>query len=46
MGLRHTFSNREILLLKQEGIECCPSAENGVNNKNSDLFKLKRIFCV
>tara|TARA_Y100000389_G_scaffold3743_1_gene3590 strand:- start:24785 stop:25693 length:909 start_codon:yes stop_codon:yes gene_type:complete len=45
-GLSHTFSNREILLLKQKGIECCPSAENGVNNKNSDLFKLKRIFCV
>ena len=45
-GLRHTYSNREILLLKQNGIICCPSAENGVNNKNSDLFKLKRISCV
>jgi peptidoglycan/xylan/chitin deacetylase (PgdA/CDA1 family) len=45
-GLRHTFSNREILLLKQEGIECCPSAESGVNTKNSNLFKLKRIFCI
>jgi peptidoglycan/xylan/chitin deacetylase (PgdA/CDA1 family) len=45
-GLRHTFSNREILLLKQKGIKCCPSAESGINNKNSNLFKLKRIFCI
>jgi peptidoglycan/xylan/chitin deacetylase (PgdA/CDA1 family) len=45
-GLRHTFSNREILLLKKEGIKCCPSAESGINTKNSNLFKLKRIFCI
>ena len=45
-GLSHTFSNREIILLKKRGVQCSPSAEHGINNKNSNLFKLKRIFCV
>jgi len=45
-GLKHTFSKREISLLKAKGVKCCPSAESGINYKNADLFKLKRIFCV
>ncbi len=43
-GLKHTFGKREIKLLKNKGIMMCPSAEFGFNNKNSNLFNLKRIF--
>ena len=43
-GLKHTFGKREIKLLKNKGITICPSAEFGFNNKNADLFNLKRIF--
>jgi peptidoglycan/xylan/chitin deacetylase (PgdA/CDA1 family) len=43
-GLKHTFGIREIKLLKNKGIMICPSAEFGFNNKNTDLFNLKRIF--
>lgn len=43
-GLKHTFGKREINFLKNKGIKICPSAEFGFNNKNSDPFKLKRIF--
>ena len=43
-GLKHTYGKREIKLLKNKGIKICPSAEFGFNNKNTDLFNLKRIF--
>ena len=43
-GLKHTYGKREIKLLKNKGIKMCPSAEFGFNNKNTDLFNLKRIF--
>ena len=43
-GLKNTFGKREIKLLKNEGIKICPSAEFGFNNKNTDLFNLRRIF--
>ena len=43
-GLKHTYSKRDIKLLKTKGIKICPSAEFGFNNKNTDLFNLKRIF--
>lgn len=43
-GLKHTFGKREMKLLKNKGITICPSAEFGFNNKNADLFNLKRIF--
>lgn len=43
-GLKHTFGKREIKLLKNKDITICPSAEFGFNNKNTDLFNLKRIF--
>ena len=42
-GLKHTYGKREIKLLKNKGIKICPSAEFGFNNKNTDLFNLKRI---
>jgi peptidoglycan/xylan/chitin deacetylase (PgdA/CDA1 family) len=43
-GLKHTYGKREIKLLKNKGITICPSAEFGLNNKNADLFNLKRVF--
>ena len=43
-GLKHTYGKREIKLLKNNGIKICPSAEFGFNNKDSNLFNLKRIF--
>ena len=43
-GLRHTYGKREISLLKKRGIILCPSAEFGINNNKTDLFRLKRIF--
>ncbi len=43
-GLKHTYGKREILFLKKKGIKICPSAVFGINNKNSNLFHLKRVF--
>ena len=43
-GLNHTFGKREIKFLRNKGIIICPSAEFGFNNKDTDLFNLKRIF--
>ena len=43
-GLNHTYGKREIKLLKNKGIKICPSAEFGINNKNTNLFNLKRVF--
>jgi|TARA_Y100000294_G_C8543577_1_gene332207 peptidoglycan/xylan/chitin deacetylase (PgdA/CDA1 family) len=43
-GLKHTYGEREINLLKKRGIKICPSAEFGVNTKYSNLFHLNRIF--
>lgn len=43
-GLKHTYGKREINFLKRKGVIICPSAEFGINDKNSDPFNLKRIF--
>tara|TARA_E500000331_G_C17248865_1_gene710233 strand:+ start:908 stop:1819 length:912 start_codon:yes stop_codon:yes gene_type:complete len=43
-GLGHTYSKREINLLKKRGIKVCPSAVFGINSENDDPFHLKRIF--
>jgi len=43
-GLKHTYGNREIRILKKNKIKICPSAEIGLNNSKSNLFHLKRIF--
>ena len=37
------FNNNVIKALKNNGIECCPSAIYGQNTKKTDLFCLKRI---
>jgi len=43
-GLKNHYSNEVINVLKKYGIACCPSAEDGVNYVEDDLFHLKRIF--
>lgn len=42
-GLKNHFNYTIINYLKDKGILVCPSAINGVNFKNENLFKLKRI---
>lgn len=42
-GLSFCYSDRVINLLRQRGIRCCPTAEDGVNGPGADLFRLKRI---
>ena len=42
-GLKHCYNNSVIKHLKQKGIKCCPTAIDGTNNLDSDLFQLKRI---
>jgi peptidoglycan/xylan/chitin deacetylase (PgdA/CDA1 family) len=44
-GLKKSYSEREIKILKSNGILICPSAVFGKNNQHSDLYHLKRIFC-
>ncbi len=43
-GLEHCFNQPVIDVLKSNGIICCPSAIDGTNPLDSDLFSLKRIF--
>ena len=42
-GLNHHFNEKVIKFLKNKGITTCPTAINGVNILNQDLFRLKRI---
>ena len=41
-GQANHFNNSTIIILKANGIRCCPSAINGVNMKGDDLFHLQR----
>ena len=45
-GLAHCFDERVIHGLKKRGIECCPTAIEGINDLSEDLFHLKRIMVV
>ena len=45
-GLKHCFNKSVIDVLKGHGVKCCPSAIDGINHLNSDLFNLKRIFVI
>lgn len=45
-GLFNCYSEREIAILKDNKVVCCPSAEDGLNTIDSDLFHLKRVFVV
>ena len=42
-GLEHCYSENVINELKKNGVLCCPTAINGVNNLSDDLFHLKRV---
>lgn len=42
-GLEHCYSDGVIKMLKKYKIKCCPTAEEGINNRQEDLFHLKRI---
>ena len=42
-GLSHCYSDRVIRLLRDHGIFCAVTAEEGINRPGDDLFRLKRI---
>src|SRR5262249_22288404 len=43
-GLQHCYSPEVIECLKNRGIVCSPTAEDGINGVDEDPFHLKRIF--
>jgi len=45
-GLSHCYSEQVIETLRRHGIVCCPTAEDGTNDKDTDLYRLKRITVV
>ena len=42
-GLSHHFTPRCVVALKKAGISICPTAIPGINDKETDLFYLRRI---
>jgi len=42
-GLKHCYSEEVICMLKRFGITCCPTAIEGKNSIETDLFHLNRI---
>jgi peptidoglycan/xylan/chitin deacetylase (PgdA/CDA1 family) len=42
-GLSHCYSDEVIAVLKDRGVRCCPTAEDGLNPPGADPFRLKRI---
>ena len=42
-GLAHCYSDTVIAALKARGVVCCPTAIDGVNKPDVDLFNLKRV---
>ncbi|MSO93928.1 MAG: hypothetical protein EXQ86_11095 [Rhodospirillales bacterium] len=42
-GLAHCYSDLVIARLKAKGVVCCPTAEPGLNDHRTDLFRLLRI---
>jgi peptidoglycan/xylan/chitin deacetylase (PgdA/CDA1 family) len=42
-GLAHCYNNKVIAALTRHGVDCCPSAERGLNYQGENLFRLKRI---
>tara|TARA_B100000780_G_C21098763_1_gene443295 strand:+ start:303 stop:896 length:594 start_codon:yes stop_codon:yes gene_type:complete len=42
-GQKKDYNKKIELFLKNKGIECCPTAIDGFNRINSNLFNLKRI---
>jgi peptidoglycan/xylan/chitin deacetylase (PgdA/CDA1 family) len=45
-GLAHCYSPKVIDSLQQRGIQCSPTAEDGVNPPGQSLFHLKRVFVI
>lgn len=45
-GMDYCYSDEVIQVLKNHGIVCCPTAEEGINNGDNDLFHLKRMMVV
>ena len=45
-GLTHCYSDAVIAVLKKCEIVCCPTAEDGINTHETDLFHLKRTFVI
>lgn len=45
-GLKHCYNDSVIRILKDRGIVCAPSAEEGKNTLKDDLFHLKRVMVV
>ncbi len=42
-GLNNHYDDETISFLKENGIRCCPSAVEGLNDLNDDVFHLKRL---
>ncbi len=42
-GLRHCYSPSVILTLRSFGVQCCPTAMDGLNDETTDPFQLRRI---
>ena len=42
-GLAHCFSDQVIQAMRKRGVECCPTAIEGVNTEGRDPFRLFRI---
>jgi peptidoglycan/xylan/chitin deacetylase (PgdA/CDA1 family) len=42
-GLAHCFSDQVIQAMRKRGVECCPTAIEGVNTEETDPFRLFRI---
>jgi peptidoglycan/xylan/chitin deacetylase (PgdA/CDA1 family) len=45
-GLLHCYSPEVIDCLKRHGIKICPTAEDGENDRETDLFHLKRVMAM
>ncbi len=42
-GLEHCYSNEVIEVLRGKGVVCCSTAVDGINDPQTDLFRLRRI---
>ena len=45
-GQKNHYNSKVISVLKKNGVKCCPTAIDGLNNPNSNPFHLKRIMVI
>ncbi len=45
-GTPNAYSEGVIAALRRVGVQCCPTAEDGINSPPFDLFRLKRVMVV